>query len=659
MFKFFASAAFVAAMGLIGCTTSDGPGPSKPDPNKPEVVEGKPTFATFTFEFADAPSTRAGVSPEQQGTENTTINDIRLFVFNVNGDCEANAYVDGANVGTGTGGRVSKTVQVTSGQKRVLVIANAGNTGTLGVYLNGLNDKASGLTPIATFDGVKEQIWDLDNTTAGGGGGLAGGLLTLTGGNAPAWQTNGLAALNQFVTTTGGTSVYIYSNAVDSASIKNLNPFISEDDSKKGSGTAGTPTPKDSVNHFLINVQREVAKVAVGVGASGTGPGQTDFSVQDNSGWITPASLLYTMENINRGLYLFQRFTSDNIVSQPAAPGILLATPKSPFYDYNFLANASPVWTANSWTTYWYRGYGGTAESSTPTTPLPNPATGSPGNGFLPVANPAGAAVYVTENTNTIGGYWAQTTYAAISGVFVPAANKMIVTTNSANLPADTTTYTYNSTNGMYSGFPLNTTTNPAAPSHPIPTAGILYQLQIPAGYICPALPDGIFVQNKYVAYRLAYAINNIIFNSATALAAPAAGMLPPTSPAFTGALTNMVIPAPAGTPGIDPTYGLLYNKEHNNNANVCLVKEYQNGGTCYYRQDIGELNGTSWKIRAVKRNHFYQVLVTGFKSIGDPNPGDVNYPPNTPNEAPTHITATITVDPWRNVIIQNPVEPR
>ena len=105
-------------------------------------------------------------------------------------------------------------------------------------------------------------------------------------------------------------------------------------------------------------------------------------------------------------------------------------------------------------------------------------------------------------------------------------------------------------------------------------------------------------------------------------------------------------------------TYGMLYNKEKNSNPAVCLVKEYQNGGTCYYRQDIGDQVSGAW-LSSVKRNHYYQVTVTGFKGIGAPNPGDVNFPPSTPNNAPTNITATIVIDPWREVTNNVILEPR
>ncbi|MDR2139748.1 MAG: hypothetical protein LBP50_09400, partial [Tannerella sp.] len=47
MFKFFVSAAFLAA-GITGCTSDgEGPGPKPVDPD--EVVEGIPTYATFNF----------------------------------------------------------------------------------------------------------------------------------------------------------------------------------------------------------------------------------------------------------------------------------------------------------------------------------------------------------------------------------------------------------------------------------------------------------------------------------------------------------------------------------------------------------------------------------------------------------------------------------
>jgi hypothetical protein len=628
MFRFYAVVA-IAVAGLVGCSSEViEKGGTGPIGGVDEVEAGIPTYATFEFEVQQAADTRSGVTMEPQTSESSDVNDLRLFVFDVkNGNLEANEIVTGAGAITVGSSKLSKTVKVTSGNKRVFVIANTATITPLNTFFNALDSTV-------LYSQFIAQLWDLDAANGSllgtvGAGSLADPKLkapTLPGATGPglaptaAAVPTSLAGLPSLVASAG----FVMSNAVDSASLKTLKPFVSEDDSRKGGGTAVSPAVDPEFNHFAIRIQRTVAKVAFAYTSAAA------LATTDGKGSILAGSIWYTLENINRSLYLFQRFPSDMAITTPLPSAALALTPNSAYSDYMI---PTPVGTPPIYKNFWYRGYGGTVEYHSSGTPLPAPSTGA-GYQQISVGPTFGTPVYLTENTSLSGGQLGSVTYASVSAIFVPGVGQLVV--NGAPGAPVITAVTYNNTLGAYQGATLNSGGYPTTLNPAIPTSNALYQLRnVPTTY--PAgnfVTENVFFYDKELAYKVAYALNNIPYN--------------PTAPE-TGFSAGTPTNAPTAISGI--TTSLTYNKETNAHTNVTLVAEYVNGGRAYYRLDVGEQATNGVDITpAVKRNHSYSIMINGFKSIGDPNPGDTNFPPDQPYQAPTHITASITVDAWRNV---------
>ncbi|MDR3142205.1 MAG: hypothetical protein LBU37_10845 [Tannerellaceae bacterium] len=109
LFVLFAVFAFTA------CTSEEQP--AGPDPLNEEA--GTPTFATFTFNAADAATKSSMITDEN---ETNVINDVRVFIFsNVTGDIEMDTSL------TTSPGNSMITIPILSGSKRIFAIANAGN----------------------------------------------------------------------------------------------------------------------------------------------------------------------------------------------------------------------------------------------------------------------------------------------------------------------------------------------------------------------------------------------------------------------------------------------------------------------------------------------------------------------------------------------------
>lgn len=594
MFKLYALAAIFAA-GLVGCSSEIVDKGVDPIGSE-EVVAGIPTYATFHFEVEEAPATRSGATPESAADPTTptlsTVSSLRLFVFDaLSGLCEANK-LETAPLVTGSN-YISSTVKVTSGNKRVFVIANVPTSHPLDALLNETAIKPKPDPSPTTYAQFSERIYDL--------AGANGTLLAAT----PTTVPGDIDAIARLL------NPYVMSNAIDASSLKALHADVDSTDSRQGGGTLANPTPSDAKNHITLTIQREIAAVKVNYYDAGT------LNATDGKGTIVASSIRYTMENVNRALYLFQRFAGDGDPSTPAPPAPLSAMPRAPFFELNAAANVP------NYPNYYYRGYGGNDVAAV----APNERAG-----YLTVTQTGGNAVFITENTSGDAQY-GNTTYAAVDAQFSPAIGQVITNVNSSNPLA------YNQLSKLFTAHVYNTGAYTAT--------GTLYQLRGGIGQLGGTnIWDNIFFADEITAYRVAYIINNIPYavNAETGFNTGS----PHTAP--TGVPTDA-----AGISGINPTYGLTYDKEHNNPSNATLVAEYKNGGRSYYRLDIGQIEGGSL-IYGVKRNHFYSASITSFKGIGEPTPGDLNYPPGESFSKPTFITATITVAPWRLVPLPTPL---
>jgi hypothetical protein len=420
-------------------------------------------------------------------------------------------------------------------------------------------------------------------------------------------------AMATFVSRTNG---YIMSNAADAYAVKNLIANIDSISSATGTpdGTlGGTP---HATNTISIGIQRAVAKAKATYSATAaatpvvSGSPKTD----DGTGYIDAATLKYAFTNVNRALYLFQNLGYAAVPSYTAG-GALSNYPKSPYYEMS--------WTQNSNANNWPNAYYNYATNSNLANLVAMEATTS---STLP-------AYYLTENTQENTGHPKGTdSDIAIEGKFLPAAGYV--------------------TQGPYAGSvsPYNDTIKfvgnvfsvPASRANTAPfvTASndTLYQVRGGRGTVS-GIPDSMFFSVRNTAYQVAYLINCANqgltsqlnnFNSAQPEKLP----------------TGFV--APNGANGT-PILNMSYDKSsgHYNN-NVAMVLAYYEG-KCYYRIVIKDDN-TSPKV-GVKRNHYYKFDITKFKGIGEEQIDDLNYPPEDPDEqGETYVTASLTIEAWRNV---------
>jgi hypothetical protein len=398
---------------------------------------------------------------------------------------------------------------------------------------------------------------------------------------------------------------YIMSNAADAYAVKNLIANIDSTSSATGTpdGTlGGTP---HATNTIAIGIQRAVAKAKATYNTSAVGPNLT----QDGTGHIDGTTLKYAFTNVNRALYLFQNLGYAAVPSYTAG-GALSNYPKSPYYETS--------WTQNSNETNWPKSYYNYVSNNNLGSLVSMSATGS------------GTAYYLTENTQENTGHPKGTdSDIAIEGKFLPAAG-YVTQGPYLNPPTDSIKFVGN----VFSVPAARANTAP----YSTPTGDTLYQVRGGRGTVS-GIPDSMFFNNRLTAYQVAYLINCANqgltsqlnnFNSTQPEKLP----------------TGFV--APNGATG-SPITSLSYDKSsgHYNN-NVAMVLAYFEG-KCYYRIVIKDDN-TSPKV-GVKRNHYYNFDITAFKGIGEEQIDDLNYPPTDPDEqGETYVTASLTIEAWRNV---------
>jgi hypothetical protein len=586
MFKFFASAAIVAAV-LTGCTSeTDGPVVKETvDPNG--VVEGIPTYATFKFSISEG-DTKAAVGDNGEGsTSSTTIKDIRLLIYNAKDSCEANILVNDAGHLTGAGSvsnaPKSATVQVTSGIKRIYVIANASQIANINGPLNAIAPKTA-TALLSNFN----KVFDLVG---------AGGSNTYPASAVPANLTAlGEMLTNTFLTNNG----YLMSNAIDANAVKQL---VANIDSM--SSADGTPAATASAtNTIAITIQRAVAKARTTYAAAAT------LNTTDGVGLL--ADIKYTYLNVNRAIYPFQ-VLGQAVDPTPGAPSPLANYPQSPYFE-------NAAYTANSneanWKNYYYN-YG-----TGDLVAMIDKVSGAAASTTYP-------AYYLTENTQQTNHAKGNTSSIGVEGRFQPKGNFYI------QGPYEGTAAPYNDSIKLTAGvFTVPGTRKSTATLSTLPTeaGGRLYQVRGGRnGSIITGIPDSMFFTNRLTAYKVAFLINCV-------------------NASLTSQLNAFNIANPTAVPaGFTLADSLSYDATDNFNANVALVAEFVDA-KCYYGIRFADPSATPKT--GVKRNHYYQFNITEFKSIGQESLTDVNKPPTeSVEDGETYITATLTIDPWRNVV--------
>ena len=285
-FRFFMAA--FAAVGLMASCSSEVVNPGQGDNNLP-VIEGASTFATFSFSVKQAPSSKAASVTDASipYTTESAVKDIRLIIFKTGASttCEVNEMYKSGE--TGFDDKLSKTVVLTSGTKKIFVVANAEGLGT-GHELSE-SKVVPGTTTLAEFYDIMKDLG--------------------TG-------TTPVTALD-LAKITSDANGYIMSNAINADCQKVLVGGITESDSR--GATAGDETK----NNFSFNIQRVVSKGKVVY---------TDLNTADGMGKLMDGNnIKYGIRNVNRSVYFFQKFSSDAVVAG--------AFPRSPYYN-----------TMDSWT---------------------------------------------------------------------------------------------------------------------------------------------------------------------------------------------------------------------------------------------------------------------------------------------------------------------
>lgn len=306
MFKFFMTAIIATAVITACSSEEDVSKPEGPNGEVP-VVEGEATYATFNFNVQNGVNTKAASITD--ASELNDINDIRLIIFRTGNSstCEVNEVYDNPS---GPDMDKTKTVLLSSGTKKVFVIANAEGLGAANPFDN--SKIIPNTTTLAQFYNAVEI--DLGSPA------IPGKVTAVD--------------LSKLVSTANG---YIMSNAADAGSQQILVGGISETDSREA------PAGTIEKNHFKINVLRAVAKAKVFYDSDAA------LATTDGVGKITGTSLKYGIKNVNRSVNLFQKFSGDMVAAG--------STPWAPYYTQTESWTAAEKETLAKYEPYYHREY--------------------------------------------------------------------------------------------------------------------------------------------------------------------------------------------------------------------------------------------------------------------------------------------------------------
>lgn len=113
----------LATMTFVACSNEDKLGEERSNGNgSTEVVEGEPTWAKFIFKLGKDSGKSRATGDEHEGTvAEKSIKNLRAYIFSESGSFEAKT--DGVTV-DGNGVEHTTTLKLTSGKKKVYVVAN-------------------------------------------------------------------------------------------------------------------------------------------------------------------------------------------------------------------------------------------------------------------------------------------------------------------------------------------------------------------------------------------------------------------------------------------------------------------------------------------------------------------------------------------------------
>lgn len=303
-----------------------------------KVIEGEPTYATFDFNVNNGPGTKATSATDAgAATAEKTVKNLRLIIFRTGNSttCEINeSYVNPS----GADKDKTMTLLVSSGTKKVFVIANDGET--VASPFDKSKVKPNETTLAQFYQMVEEDL-----------GTPAGTAAPVTGVN-----------IAKLVDKTNG---YLMSNAANVGCEYILEGGVSAEDSR--GAAAGTP----SKNHFKIDINRVVAKAKVYYTDNNT------LKTTDGVGELE--DIFYGIRNINRSVNRVQKFSGDG-----AAVG---ATPWAPYYTLAEGWPAANREVLDNYKPYYFSGY--EMKYAVKAKAVAEASPGEP-------------AIYITENTSQV-----------------------------------------------------------------------------------------------------------------------------------------------------------------------------------------------------------------------------------------------------------------
>jgi len=365
--RFIAAAAVLVAL-MASCVKSNESGPTVS-----AVPEGIPTCVSFNFAVDNTTRADQGlvVAPTN---ETVAINSLRLLIFKNTPSSTVCEFNKDVNLTTG---QMDQSVMITSGIKKIFVVANVPTGSSLETALNNISENGSTLSAFYST---------LSKITLGTPGTQVYDISGLTG------------------------SPMVYSNMADVSSTYTLQPDITADQAKAG------PT-----NKLSISVKRLIAKGKVLYADNILVGGKVE--TDNHLGVLT--ALKYTIRSVRYNTYIFQQFRGGSESTGTDATvlcpddAITAAQYKSDgvtpvdYSDYKpyFYSLANPTQAANP------NGGGFTWPASSNLTNVSADA----GAGATPV-------YFFSENNNSIV-RWGNSTFAVIQATYLPKTNGYVSAT--------------------------------------------------------------------------------------------------------------------------------------------------------------------------------------------------------------------------------------
>lgn len=558
-----------------------------PTPEKPDVVEGLPVYASLNINIENGKAkTYSGSSDVGASTDEQTYTDAAMFVYKWDGVAtypQAAVYVASVSAG-------KVTMKTTSGNKKIFVAVNPANTDKLVPYV------ASGASTALT-----STYTDLNNKlySAASGWNLTGAGAGIT------VKADGLIkglAKNQIKGTQAGTYTGTYNmlmtnwdgpNDVGGSTFDATCQFVLIADVDSATSNGGS----SSAENFLdINVQRAFAKVALKItAAAGNHVNATGFAT---------ASYHAGDSANHRGS--FQPWTASGAVTTAPATGAVwslgnIVKETLPFQQYvggvvrdpNYLATDDSIAQFTKWTTrYDNSRVFPTTMSSYPSSAL---TVGSVKSNMLsgadqwvdltPSTGTNAYFAYATENARQAPVYHDHGTYVIIGGRYRPER----VLTSIVRASVETNPPTLNYTDNYGFTVAANDT---------------LYYIASDKVFI-----SGLNNLKGYYAWQKGYEID-----------------APADFSTFTALTTDAI------------------NAAREND----LYAYFE--GQCWYRVFITDNNEAAASVNSLRRNHIYVVNINEIKGPGIADPNKILVPGQPIPELDTYVTANITVLDWHQV---------